>query len=319
MSSRQSQATVDVVYTSLLLWNNTNTSPGRVENMADEQQALEIPDWPAELADPVAKLGPPSAIHRIPRQFVSRKFISGLALVIGGGIANYLYWFVFNAPDIQIMHLFLIGPILTGFALWYAVWRDRGLWVLIYPMGVLRWQRGVVVTFPWDEIEQLHFHRVFECERPRRSKDENGQTVTSWLPIVKSGSRTLGAHLALRRNDGAEAILPSSLGEFSRLCRTVQEETFRTIWPRVWSSFVAGNRIGFGDISVSLDGVHRDSSFLAWHLLDDVQTQNGKLILRAVEKRRPWVELPLQNVSNPHVFVALLIVGPPRVPEVGRA
>jgi hypothetical protein len=288
--------------------------------MAEEQQVLaESPDWPVELAEPVAKLGPPSAIHRIPRQFVTRKFISGLVLIIGGGIANYIYWFVFNAPDIQIMHLFLIGPILTGLALWYAVWRDRGLWVLIYPMGILRWQRGVVVTFPWDEIEKVNFQRVFECDRPRRSKDENGQIATSWLPIVKYGSRTLGAHLSLKRNDGAEAILPSSLGEFSRLCRTVQEETFRALWPDVWSSFIGGNRIAFGEISVSLDGVHRDSSLLSWHLLDDVQTQNGKLSVRALDKRRPWVELPLQNVSNPHVFVALLIVGPPRLSEVERA
>jgi len=34
--------------------------------------------------------------------------------------------------------------------------------------------------------------------------------------------------------------LPSSLNDFARLCRLVQEETFRSFWPKVWGDFLEG-------------------------------------------------------------------------------
>jgi hypothetical protein len=288
--------------------------------MTDELHPGESPDWPIELAEPVAKLGRPNAVFRIPRQHAARKAFSGVALIIGGAIANYIYYGVLNGPvEIHVLHFVLISPVLTGFGLLYAAWRDRGLWVLVYPMGILRWQRGIIVTFPWNEIVELLFYRVVECQRPRRTKGPNGEIIKSWLPIAKMGSRSLGAHLTLRRFDGAEAILPSSLSEFPNLCQIVQEESFQVMWPRVWEQFLAGKRTKFGVLSISLDGIHRDGDFLPWYELDDALVQNGKLIIRSRVLRKPWIELPLQNVLNPHLFVALLIIGPPKVREVEPA
>ena len=279
--------------------------------------AREAPNWPAELADPVARLGPPSEVFRIPRSHAARKTISGLCLIVGGGVANYLYWVVFNGPVVaeHFLFLFLFGPIISGVGLMYAAWRDGGLWALIYPMGLLRWQRGEVVTFPWDEIKELSFYRVVECEKPRRTTDARGELLTSWLPIAKMGSRTLGAHLILRRDDGAEAILPSSVGDFTRLCRIVQEETFRVMWARTWPSFVEGMRVRFGELALSLAGIHREADLLAWYDLDDVLIQNGKITIRSKRLRRAWQEVPLHSVGNPHIFAALLLVGPPALTD----
>jgi hypothetical protein len=285
--------------------------------MTDAHEPQEWPDLPAELSEPVSKLGPPTDVFRIPRKHAARKAVSGLALVIGGAIANFLYWVVFNGQldHFHFVHFILVSPLLTGIGLLYAAWRDRGLWVLVYPMGILRWQRGEVVTFPWDEVAELTFFRVVECDRPRRTTGPDGAIATSWLPIAKVGSRTLGAHLTLRREDGAEAILPSSVEDFPRLCRVVQEETFRAAWPKVWARFVAGKRVKFGELSLSLGGVHRDGDFLPWDDLDDALVQNGKLLIRARDQHRAWAEVLLPMVINPHVFVALLITGPPLVPD----
>ena len=285
--------------------------------MAEEFEVRETPDWPGELVEPVARLGPPQEAFRIPRTHAARKAISGMSLVVGGGIANYLYWVVFNGPLIpeNLLFLFLFGPILSGIGLLYAAWRDSGLWVLVYPMGLLRWQKGEVVTFPWHEVTDLSFYRVVECERPRRQTGADGEIVTSWLPIAKMGSRTLGAHLVLRREDGAEAILPSSIKDFSLLCRIVQMETFRAMWGRVWRQFADGIRVQFGAVSLSVAGVHRDGDLLPWYDLDDVIIQNGKVIIRSKRLRRSWLEVPLHSVANPHVFAALLLVGPPPVLE----
>jgi len=284
--------------------------------MTDEISPSESPNWPIELAEPVSKLGTPTAVFRIPRQHVARKTVSGIGLIIAGGIANYLYWGVVQGPaDIHILHLILFSPVLTGIGLLYVAWRDRGLWVLVYPMGLLRWQRGIVVTFPWNELASMSFYRVVECGRPRRTTATDGAIQTSWLPIAKMGSRTLGAHLVLRRADDAEAILPSSLHEFARLCQIVQEESFRTFWPEAWQRFVDGKRVKFGPLALSLGGIHREGDFLPWDELDDAVVLNGKLIVRSNIMHRSWAELPLAEVINPHVFVAMLITGPPLVPD----
>lgn len=278
----------------------------------EEANQIETPDWPIELQEPVAQLGPPTDVFRIPRRHALNKALAGMALIVGGGIANYVYWVVFNGPLVgeHLLFLLLFGPIVSGIGLIYAGIRDRGLWVLVYPMGLLRWQRGEVITFPWADVSELAFYRVVECERPQRQKGPNGEIVAAWLPIAKMGSRTLGAHLILRRDDGTEAILPSAIGDFSRLCRTVQEETFREIWARVWPQFAEGSRVPFGDLAISIAGIHREADLLPWYDLDDALIQNSKLVLRSKRLRRSWLEAPLQNLPNPHVFAALLYVGP---------
>jgi hypothetical protein len=284
-----------------------------------EMDPRDGPDWPDALAESIGKLGAPTDVFRISHKQIARRTFSGILLIVGGAIANYLYWGVFNGPaDFHIVHFLLISPILTGIGFLYAAWRDRGLWVLAYPMGLLRWQRGEVVTFPWDEVAEIFFYRVVECERPRRSKGPDGRIVTSWLPIAKMGSRTLGAHLTLRRLDGVQSILPSSLTEFTRLCRLVQEESFRSLWPNASARFLAGDPVAFGEISLSLAGIHREGSFLPWHELDDALVLNGKLVIRSRVHRRPWLDLPLHNVMNPHLFVAMLIMGPALIKEKMR-
>ncbi len=204
----------------------------------------------------------------------------------------------------------LFGPIISGVGLIYAGLRDRGLWILVYPMGLLRWQRGEVITFPWDEVTDLVFYRVVECDNPKREVGADGELISAWLPIAKMGSRTLGAHVVLRRNDGVEAILPSSLFDFRRLCRIAQVNTFRALWPNVWAQFLDGRQVEFGSLSLSVDGIHFDKVFLGWHDLEDALVQIGKLIVRSRRQHRPWASLPLQGVSNPHVLAALLIAGP---------
>src|SRR5580658_5156450 len=97
-----------------------------------EEELRETPDWPIELSEPVARLGAPNAVFNIPRSHAARKAISGISLIAGGAIANYLYFVVFNGiniPDWHLLYFFLFGPIVTGVGLLYAAWRDRGLWV----------------------------------------------------------------------------------------------------------------------------------------------------------------------------------------------
>jgi hypothetical protein len=289
--------------------------------MAESPERTERPDWPAELEEPVARLGPPSAVHRIPPRHAWVKAGAGVGFIVFGGAANYAYWVILNGPLIaeHLLFLFLFGPIVSGVGFLYAAWRDRGLWALVYPMGLLRWQRGEVVSFPWNEIEAVAFARVRECGAPRRQLDDNNQLIAAWLPITRGGSRTLGSHLTLARVDGAVAILPSSLSGFDDLCRATQEQTFRVMWPDAWSLFSQGMRVPFGALAISSVGLHRDGDLLTWDQLEDVVIENGKLVIHARRDHGAWAQLPLNGIRNPHVMAALLFVGQtPRVDEEAR-
>ena len=73
-----------------------------------------------------------------------------------------------------------------------AAWRDRGLWVLVFPQGLLRWQRGAVASFPWDEIERVSFSRVLAFGPVEVAHDATGAPESAWLPLGKSGTKMLG-------------------------------------------------------------------------------------------------------------------------------
>jgi Family of unknown function (DUF6585) len=275
--------------------------------MAFDPNAPITPDWPNELIGPVERLGPPREVFHFPRHHASRRILLGVILIVINLIGNFVYFFVFNGPFIPQFFLLLLffGPMATGLGLIYAAVRDRGLWVLIYPSGILRWQRGEVVTFPWDEIVEVLFHRVVECDRPKRKLGPNGEWLSVWLPILKMRSRSLGAYLSLRREDGSEAILPTSLENFHELLRIVQHETFRVLWPKMIYRQAQGRKVHFGLISVGSAGIFFRDERLPWRDFDDVLIANGKLVVRVFGMVKPWIEIPLQFVMNPHLLIAL--------------
>ena len=276
--------------------------------MAYDSNAPIAPDWPVELIEPVERLGPPREVFHFPRRHASRRILLGIVLVIANLIGNFIYFFVFNGPFIPQFFLLLLffGPMATGLGLIYAAIRDHGLWVLIYPSGILRWQRGTIVTFPWDEIVELFFYRVVECDRPKRKLGPNGEWVSVWLAILKMRSYSLGAYVTLRREDGSEAILPTSLEDFPELLRIVQDETFRVLWPKMTARLAEGKKVHFGLISIGASGIYFRDERLRWRDLEDNLIANGKLVVRTYGMARPWVEIPLHFVMNPHLFVALV-------------
>lgn len=276
--------------------------------MAYDPNQTIAPDWPNELIEPVERLGRPSEVFHFPRQHASRRILLGLILVAINLIGNVIYFFVLGLPFVPQFFLLLMffGPMATGLGLIYAAVRDHGLWVLIYPSGILRWQRGQVVTFPWEEIAEIFFHRVVECDRPKRKFGPNGEWLSVWLPILKMRSRSLGAYVTLRREDGSEAILPTSLEHFELLVKIVQQETFQVHWPKMLARLGQGKRVFFGLVSIGASGIYFRDERLHWRDLDDYLIARGKLIIRAFGMVKPWVEMPLHMLMSPHLFIALV-------------
>jgi hypothetical protein len=282
--------------------------------MTEFQQDEERPDWPEEFDESVAKLGPPLGVYHTSRRRALIKGITGLGLIAAGIVINYIYWKMIGLviPD-KFFFLLLFGPPVLGLFLIYAAWRDRGLWVLAYPTGVLRWQRGEVVSFAWGEIEHIVLRRVTKVDGLQGTGDADGNPLTAWLPVENAGSRFLGSQVELVRGDGISGLFPSSLDNYAVLSRKLQEETFRVLWPGVWERYRAGEAIAFGDLTVSWGGVHKGSDLLPWGDLREAKIVNGKLALAQEGKWRSFAEVPLPQVPNPHILFTLLTIGKPVV------
>src|SRR5262245_46789581 len=102
----------------------------------------------------VTELGEPEALFRISRGRFLAKLSFGVLLLVLGLVANYLWWFRGPAKMDLIFHLLYILP-LSGAALLLHMYRNRGLFVLVYPTGLLRLRRGEVDSFPWNEVESV--------------------------------------------------------------------------------------------------------------------------------------------------------------------
>ena len=275
--------------------------------MRDEQAGT--PDWGEEVAGPLAELGEPVATFRTSPVQAALKWGAGGLLVGAGVVLNYLYWWVLGMPILpdKCVFLVLFGLPVLGAALMASAYRDRGLWVLVYPQGVLRWQRGEVVSFPWPDVQKLTL-RVTRAGELERTVGPGGETLSAWLPLEAD---VFGSTLELRRNDGVEGQFPAGLGEFGRLARLLQEETFRRQWPRAWEDFRAGRPVSFGGLTVGLQGLRSGTELLPWQDLKEVKVAGGKLTITGKSRWRTFSETPVAEVPNPHVLLALVEAGRP--------
>src|SRR5215467_740593 len=102
----------------------------------------------------VTELGEPEALFRISSGRFLAKLALGVLLLIYGLVANYLWWIHPQGPGTfgHFEILFLLVPPVSGASLLLHMYRNRGLYVLVYPTGLLRLRRGEVDSFPWREI-----------------------------------------------------------------------------------------------------------------------------------------------------------------------
>ena len=287
------------------------------------------PDWPEEFDEHVAALGPPVSAHRTAPGVAGRRLLGGFALLAVGLLANYLYWVALGGPIVieKFLLLLLFGMPIYGVVLLTKAYTDRGVWILAYPTGLLRWQRGRVVSFPWAEVEGLKIKRftagvliarglesgrefapdVGEPAAPPASLPpvEGIDGLTFAFDLTGGGSRLFGLEIEVRRADGESAALPSSLTDFAALAKLLQFATFARLAAPLAEKLDAGYRVDLGAFALDSLGLHRTRELLAWYDYGGVRVADGKLSLLRAGKKRAWLDAPAGEVANPHVVAGL--------------
>ena len=134
-----------------------------------------------DLTRATAELGDPDALFQVGRGRFLAKLAVGLLLLLFGVVGNYLWWVHGPATFGHFEILFLLGVPLTGVALLWHMYRNRGLFVLVYPTGLLRLRRGEVDSFPWAEVDHVRL-KVQRVGEARTEYDAAGGPVACWLP-----------------------------------------------------------------------------------------------------------------------------------------
>jgi hypothetical protein len=250
------------------------------------------------------ELGDPEALFRVGRARFLTKLSLGLALVLYGFVANYFWWVEGPGTFSHFEFLFLIVPPLTGVSLLLHMYRNRGLYVLIYPTGLLRLRHGEVVSFPWSEVDHVRLH-LQRTEGPEFTHDSDGNLHACWLPVDVPTFKLGDAGVTIARDDGVEAHFGPALTDYDSLAAEVQKRTFAALWPRLLVRFLEGDHIPFGEFEASRVGLRHAGKLLPWREVKELVIAQGKLSVKQTGKWLPWALADVNAVPNPHLLFAL--------------
>ena len=253
------------------------------------------------------ELGDPEALFRISPTRLLAKLALGVGLLVYGAVANYLWWVRGPADFNHIAILFLFVLPLSGLSLLLHMYRHRGLYVLVYPAGLLRLRRGEVDSFPWAEVArvQLKVQRAASAEFAYDPADADGAPTACWLPVDVPTFKLWDAGLTVVRADGAEAHFGPALTDYDALAAEVQKRTFAALWPAALARFRAGERLDFGELEAGRAGLRNNGKLLPWRELKELTIAQGKLSVKQAGKWLPWALVDVGGVPNPHLLFAL--------------
>jgi uncharacterized protein DUF6585 len=159
----------------------------------------------------------------------------------------------------------------------------RGLRVFACRDGLARVQGPRAELLRWEDVNAV---------RHDLTKREN---VT-----VRSPYRVI-----LVRRDGKEVEFNEALSDVKRLRELAEERTLPFMLPAALEAVRAGETVGFGEVSVSPEGIHAGKDTLPWEDFADAEAKEGRLLVRAAGRKRPFFKIDIAKVSNPHVFLAV--------------
>jgi hypothetical protein len=252
----------------------------------------------------VTELGEPEALFRVSRGRFLAKLSLGVLLLVYGVVANYLWWVHGPATFGHFEILFLVLPPISGGSLLWHMYRNRGLFVLVYPNGLLRLRHGEVDSFPWHEIESVSL-RVTRAEAAEFVR-ENGVVRACWLTPDVPTFKLWDAGLSVTRTDGAEANFGAALSDYEQLAIEVQKRSFAALWPRLRDRFLSGDRIAFGELEAGPAGLTHAGKLLRWNDLKELSVAQGKLSIKQSGKWLPWALADMASLPNPHLLFALV-------------
>jgi hypothetical protein len=245
-------------------------------------------DWeqPEVVVDRVAQLGEPIAEFTVGKTRLVRNLVTAaLLVVVGAGIIAFALFV--GLAQVHLWKLYLLGPLLllAGIMLVVRAYRNLGLWVMVFPEGVVRVRRGDTQALFWEEITKLWQHK----------------NAFNWA-YAWNGALVF----TVQRADGAELFFDDSLPELRELGEILQRETLPYLLPKALDAFDAGQTLDFGEVRISHKGLGQTKDSLSWREIKSILLTESEITVFKKNKWGHWFHTTVSEIPNFHVFRALV-------------
>jgi hypothetical protein len=166
-----------------------------------------------------------------------------------------------------------------------SVRQTQAMRVFVCPEGIARIQGEKGEALRWDEIVTV--------QRVVKSSMDVGPGMTGMLQLNLTG--TNGQSFAFNEN----------LTGLRDLRLLVEQHTLGHLLPASLQSLQNHGSVRFGKLEVTPAGIVHESAVLAWDKYETADVAKGDLTVKAKGTRQPYCKLPIEEVPNAHVFIAL--------------
>jgi hypothetical protein len=247
-----------------------------------------------DIPEEVTKLGGPLAVFQGGRLVTALCWIIGILALLAGLAGLGLFGFLMmegpgqgaNARGSGKLLFLGILSLSGGIGLIRKARSARGLRVFVCTEGIVMYVQDVHTTvMRWEDINSV-----------QRTVDVNSQRL-----VISTA-----AQLILKDRQGQEWVFNETLSDLRRLREMIEEHTLKFMLPPALEALQRGASIGFGEISVSPDGIHCGRETLPWDLFDGAEVAKGRLNLYSRNRKRLFGRVELTKVPNYHVLMALV-------------
>jgi hypothetical protein len=228
------------------------------------------------------------------RTFETSKIVLGTLLIVSLTIGLGIIGVAAKNSDIAIAAFAVLPFAASAYVLYYACckWRSQ---ILVYEDGICI----VESVRQLDTIEDVSWRDV---------KYVTEQQVTFLMIVL----HWYDVHL----RDGRKYTFDSIWNRVPELGDIIQTETRNALLPTTIKSINAGELVCFGEISLSVNGLHHCGEVLQWGDFDGIVFDGeGNIIvaqrcqyshyLLAIPDAR-WCKIKMKNLWNPYVFFAII-------------
>lgn len=228
--------------------------------------------------DTIGVAAPPIIYHRRRRPLYSGVGFCGVALV--GFILNMIGEWL-GLPFALGSAAALIG---IGGGLIYYWWRSKDEQAQISAEGITITTARTTTFLPWYNIESVY-----------RS--------SGWV-----GMRAR-AYTFIRRTDGVPWVVTQRLARFVEIERHILQNMTAQLLPAALNAYYDGQKVHFGALTLDRFGLYYEGHTLTWEALyGTFLVSNPTAVVQIYRKDTYiiWHEIPLRNIPNAFIFLALL-------------
>jgi len=189
---------------------------------------------------------------------------------------------------VAFVSLFAIIILLSGVGSFYTFIHFHTLRLFLYDNGLIHvWKTSIQVIF-WQNVRTVWHNEIV-------TRGSEGEKTSSHIYIISCDDDTVMVISKL-----------SGFNKIQKIGRAIEKETARYLFPAALNSYQMEQRVVFGPLTVTREGLSHASEMLPWHEVQDIKIVDGMIMIMKQGKKESWASVGLITVPNVDVFKKLV-------------